>query len=67
MGKTTVNGKEVVTPASKMKASELKELAGIPKKDKLYKKNGEVVDDNEVVPTDDQEYGAVTDWDRGRS
>lgn len=67
MGKTMVNGKPVVTPASEATVSELKELADIPPNEKLYNKDGRVLEDNEVVPTDHTEYGAVTDWRRGRA
>lgn len=66
MGKTVVNEKAVVTPGSEMKVSDLKELADVPEHEKLYTKDGRVLDDNEVVPTNDAEYGAVTDWTRGR-
>ena len=65
MGKTTVNGKDVVTPMSEIKVSELKELADVPAHEKLYTKDGKVLDDRDVIPTDHAEYGAVTDWTRG--
>ncbi len=66
MGKTVVNGKPVVTPASEMKVAELKELADVPEHEKLYTKDGQVLDNSDVVPTDHgAEYGAVTDWTRG--
>lgn len=66
MGKTVVNGKPVVTPASETQVSELKELADVPPHEKLYTKDGRVLGDNDVVPTDHgAEYGAVTDWERG--
>lgn len=67
MGKTLVNGKPLVTPTSEMKVSDLKELADVPDHEKLYAKDGHVLDDNELIPTDHgAEYGAVTDWTRGR-
>jgi hypothetical protein len=66
MGKTLVNGRSVVTPASETAVSELKELADVPPHEKLYTKEGRVLGDSEVVPTDHgAEYGAVTDWVRG--
>jgi len=65
MGKTLVNGKPVVTSESEIKVSELKELADVPPHEKLYSKEGRIMDDNETVPTDHAEYGAVTDWTRG--
>jgi hypothetical protein len=68
MGKTKVNDKEVVTPASEIPVSELKELAGIPPHEKLYDtKDGRVLADDDVVPTDHRTYGATEDWDRGRN
>lgn len=65
MGKTLVNGKQVVAPSNQMKVSDLKELADIPAHEKLYSKDGQILDDNQVIPTDHAEYGAVTDWTRG--
>jgi hypothetical protein len=65
MGKALVNGKPVVVPSSEMKVSELKELADIPPHEKLYSKDGRILEDDEVVPTEHAEYGAVTDWTRG--
>lgn len=65
MGKTLINGKAVVTPASEMKVSELKELADVPEHEVLYGKDGQILRNNAVVPTDDAEYGVVTDWVRG--
>lgn len=66
MGKTLVNGKPVVTPASEMTVSELKELADVPEHEKLYSKDGRILGENDVVPTEHgAEYGAVTDWTRG--
>ena len=67
MGKTVVNGKPVVTPSSEIKVSELKELADVPAHEKLYTKDGQILDDDQVVPVDHAEYGAVTDWTRGRA
>ena len=65
MGRTKVNQREVVTPMPRMKVAELKELALVPTKDKLYDKTGRVLRDDELVNTDDAEFGAVTDWTRG--
>ena len=66
MGKTLVNGNPVVTPASEMKVSDLKELADVPEHEKLYAKDGRILGDGDVVSTDHgAEYGAVTDWTRG--
>ena len=65
MGKTRVNTREVVTPLPQVRVSELKELALVPATDKLYDKSGRILRDDEVVPTDEAEYGAVTDWTRG--
>ncbi len=65
MGKAIVNGKPVVAPASEMTVSELKELASVPRHEKLYGKDGRVLDESEVVPTEGAEYGAITDWTRG--
>jgi len=65
MGRTKVNQREVVTPLPRMKVAELKELALVPASDKLYDKTGRVLQDDEIVTTDDAEFGAVTDWTRG--
>jgi hypothetical protein len=65
MGRTKVNQREVVTPLPRMKVAELKELALVPASDKLYDKTGRVLRDDEIVATDDAEFGAVTDWTRG--
>ena len=67
MGKTIVNGRPVVTPAPTMRVSELKELAVVPLHEKLYSRDGRILRDDEVVVTDDAEYGAVTDWTRGQA
>lgn len=65
MGRTKVNQREVVTPLPRMKVAELKELALVPASDKLYDKTGRVLRDDEIVTTEDAEFGAVTDWTRG--
>jgi hypothetical protein len=66
MGMTKINDKPVVTPADQMRVEELKELADIPKHEKLYNPaDGRVLDDGEVVPANDREYGVVPDWERG--
>jgi hypothetical protein len=65
MGKMMVNNREIVAPESTMRVSEIKALALGPKHEKLYAKDGHILRDNEVVTTDDAEYGAVTDWTRG--
>jgi len=65
MGMMYVNGKAIVTPAEKMTAAEIKDLAGIPRNERLYEKGGKVLDDDDVIPTEGRELGAVTHWDRG--
>lgn len=65
MGKMKVNNREIVAPGSTMKVSEIKELALVPMHEKLYSREGRILRDDEVVVTDDAEYGAVTDWTRG--
>ena len=65
MGKMRVNNRELVAPESRMTVSEIKELALVPRHEKLYSKDGRILRDDEVVGTDDAEYGAVTDWTRG--
>lgn len=65
MGKTVINGRSIVAPQDTMRVSELKELAGIPERDVLYDKQGQVLQNEQQVPTADAEYGAVTDWVRG--
>jgi hypothetical protein len=63
---TKVNNKPVVTPADEMKVEDLKELAGIPGHEVLYEPgSGRVLHDSDVVPTNHNEYGVVTDWERG--
>lgn len=65
MGMTKVNQKSIVTPFAEMEVAKLKELAGVPAHERLYDATGRVLNDNEVVPTEEQEYGAVGDWERG--
>ena len=65
MGLTKVNQRAVVTPANEMQVATLKELAGVPAHERLYDATGRVLNDLEVVSTQDQEYGAVGDWERG--
>jgi hypothetical protein len=67
VGMTKINDKSVVTPAAEMKVSELKALAAVPEHDRLYDRQGRVLDDNETVPTDHAEYGVAPDWERGQS
>jgi hypothetical protein len=67
MGMTKVNHKSVVTPSAEMDVASLKELAGVPAHERLYDARGRVLPDNEVVPTEEQEYGSVGDWERGGS
>ncbi len=66
MGKVNVNNREIVAPAAEMKVKELKELADVPPHEKLYTPDGRILDDNDVVKTEDARYGAIPDWDRGR-
>ena len=65
MGKVNINSREIVAPAAEMKVKELKELADVPAHEKLYAADGRILDDDEVVPTEDARYGAIPDWDRG--
>ena len=65
MGKVNVNSREIVAPAAEMKVKELKELADVPAHEKLYSAEGRVLDDDDVVATQDTRYGAIPDWDRG--
>jgi hypothetical protein len=65
MGKLRVNNREVVAPESRMTVKEIKELALVPMHEKLYGKDGRILRDDEVVGTEDTEFGAVTDWTRG--
>ncbi|MEY3556873.1 MAG: hypothetical protein RLZZ580_2930 [Cyanobacteriota bacterium] len=65
MGKTRINNREIVTPAPQMPVRDLKELAGIPAHEVVYDQAGHVLDNNQIVPTDDTQYGSVTDWVRG--
>jgi hypothetical protein len=66
MGLMKINGQPVITPSNKMVVKEVKALAGIGPEEKLYRKNGQIiVDDKEIIETDDVEYGSVTDWVRG--
>lgn len=65
MGKVMVNKKELVAPGKDIKVKELKDLADLPGNTRLYDREGNILDDNQVVPAQDAEYGAVTDWERG--
>ena len=65
MGKVIINNRETVAPAAEMQVKDLKELAEVPAHEKLYTPDGLVLDDDEVVPTEDARYGAIPDWDRG--
>ena len=66
MGKTHVNGTPIVTTGPTASVAELKQLADIPDHEKLYNKEGKVLADTAIVPTEhNAEYGAVTDWERG--
>lgn len=67
MGLTRINRQAIVTPSDRMEVAKLKELAGVPAHERLYDANGRVLNDREVVPTDDREYGSVGDWERGSS
>jgi len=61
-----VNGRPVQVQSPTVEVSELKALACIPEHEKLYNREGRVLQDVEVVPAEHAEYGAVTDWTRGR-
>lgn len=66
MGMTKVNNRAIATPVASMKVADLKELGGIPRHEDLYDlSSGRVLHDEETVPTDEHEYGAVTEWERG--
>lgn len=65
MGKTRINNREIVAPADQMPVRELKELAGIPAHEVVYDQAGQVLDNNQIVPTNEAQYGSVTDWVRG--
>jgi hypothetical protein len=66
MGMTRLNDKQVLAPTREMKVEDLKALAGIPKHEVLYEpKSGRVLQDHDVVPTEEADYGVVADWQRG--
>jgi hypothetical protein len=65
MGLMKINGTPILAPASQMPVREIKALARIRIEERLYCVDGRLLDDDDVVPTDDQEYGSVTDWVRG--
>ena len=65
MGTVNVNNREIVAPSAEMKVKDLKELADVPAHEVLYGPGGRVLDDEEVVPTEDTRYGAIPDLDRG--
>lgn len=67
MGKTIVDGRPVVTPASEMRVSDLKELANVAPSEKLYTPAGQVLRDEEVVRTDDARFGVAPDFERGEA
>lgn len=65
MGKTYINNKPVIAPADRVTVAKLKELANVPANKRLYDKAGKVLDDRDVVDTDEAEFGVVPDWTRG--
>lgn len=65
MGKVKVANREIVAPAAEMKVSDLKELANVPPHEKLYTPDGQLLNDEEVVSTEEADYGVAPDWDRG--
>ena len=65
MGKVSVNNTEIVAPGKEIKVKELKDLANLPENTKLYDEEGNILEDEQVVPAQDARYGAVTEWERG--
>ena len=65
MGKVIVNNKEIVAPGKEIKVKELKDLANLPQNSKLYDEEGNILEDEQVVPAQDATYGAVSEWERG--
>ena len=65
MGKLRINNNEHVTPADKMSVADIKQLAGIPQNERLYQKGGKVLDDQEIISTENADLGAATSWERG--
>ena len=68
MGKLTVNNKLYDTPAPNITLREVKELAQIPKNNKVYNKNGDILEDSDVLELNDEkpvELGNINSWTRG--
>ena len=65
MGKIRLNEQELEVPAPRIKVAQIKELALVPAKDKLYDESGRLLNDNEVVSTENTRLGVVNDWTRG--
>ena len=65
MGKMKVGEKVVVAPASELSAAEVKKLGGVSNEAKLYDAEGNLLDDDEIVSTEETTYGVVTGWRRG--
>jgi hypothetical protein len=61
-----IDGRTVETTGSVIRVSRLKELARIPAWEKVYSKQGQILEDDDVVTTEQAEYGVVTDWTRGQ-
>lgn len=65
MGKMQVNQREFVAPMEEMTVSDVKKMAQIPANEVLYDLKGQVLADNQVVSTNETQFGSVTDWVRG--
>jgi len=66
MGLTRINNNPVVAPTAEMTVRDLKRLAGISELERLYElDSGRVLNDTEVIDTNETEFGATLDWERG--
>ena len=65
MGTMKINGKDLVAPADERSVEEIKELAGVPRNERLYRKDGQVLEDRDVVDTEGADLGVTTAWERG--
>lgn len=66
MGKMTVQGRDFVTPKDEMTVGEIKELAGIPRNERVYQKDGKVFEsDADVVKTENAHLDVMPAFERG--
>lgn len=65
MGAMKINNKTVVAPNDQITVREAKALANLPANHRLYDRSGKVLEENEVIDTNETEFGVVQEWERG--